>query len=167
MRTQINMLKLNVLNLSKILTISFFTCSFLVSCSGGTSSDVTPTVTDPKCEKPILDAKNARTKIIGTWKWIQTETSSRGGSSISTPTTEGKTQGIIFKENSVDELVNGSVISSYDYSIEAITGTGQLTMTYKNSNGDVIRTYDLSFCSESMKITPTNVSINVTHLYNK
>jgi hypothetical protein len=158
--------KISMVKLSKILMIAFFACSFLVGCSGGTS-DATPTNTDPKCEKPILDAKNARTKIIGTWKWIQTETSSRGGISISNPTSEGKTQGLNFKENSVDELVNGSVISSYGYEIEATSGTGQLTMTYTNTNGDVIRTYDLSFCSGSMKITPTNVSINVTHLYNK
>ena len=160
------MVKVNILKLNKILIIAFFACSFLVSCSGGTSN-VTPTNTDPKCEKPILDAKNARTKIVGTWKWIQTETSSRGGTSISNPTSEGKTQGLTFKENSVDELVNGSLISSYGYEIVAIPSTGMLTMTYTNTNGDVIRTYDLSFCSESMKITPTNVSINVTHLYNK
>lgn len=159
-------IKTSILKLSKILTVAFFACSFLVGCSGGTS-DATPTSADPKCEKPILDAKNARTKITGTWKWIQTETTSRGGTSISNPTSEGKTQGLTFKENSVDELVNGSVISSYGYTIEATPLTGELMMTYTNANGDVIRTHSLSFCSGSMKITPTNVSINVTHLYNK
>ena len=152
---------------SKFLGIIFIATTILSACDSSNPTPNSTVNTDPTCAKPTLDAKLARTQVLGTWKWIQTETTSRGGSSISNPTSEGKSQGLTFKENSVDELVKGSVISSYGYNIEATPLTGELTMTYTNAAGDVIRTYNLAFCSGSLKITPTNVSINVTHLYNK
>jgi len=137
--------------------------SFLVSCSGDSSSSNTPA--DLTCSKPTTNAKTARSQIVGKWTWIQTETVGRAGAVISTPKTENKTQGLNFKDDgTVEILENDKVLITQQYDIVA-SASAELTLTYSNIAG-VVSTFALSSCTQSIKLVSIG-SLQVTTIYNK
>ncbi len=152
---------------SKFLGIAFIATTMLSACSGSSSNPTpNPTVnTDPTCAKPTLDAKLARTQVLGTWKWIQTETTGRAGTTIETPASTGKTQSITFKEDgTVEYAENGKVFATYTYEVAIIAKDMVLSNFDK---GTLTSSYTVASCSMSLKLTDIGTSLNSVTLYNK
>lgn len=91
-------------------------------------------------------------KILGSWEWVQDETSQRGsGTSYQTPASTGKTLRLEFRDNHVyQHLENGKITESGTYALRQ-AGTDpilvlDLTPSGKTGNGGVL----ITLCDEGL-----------------
>lgn len=91
-------------------------------------------------------------KIVGTWNWVQDETSQRGtGTSYQTPASTGKNFRLEFRDNRSYQVIENQAISEYGTYALRQAGTDpllflDLTPNGKDPNGGVL----ITLCDEGL-----------------
>jgi hypothetical protein len=148
-----------------LLAFIFFAALSGSSCSS--SSNPTPTITDPKCENPFKDAKSTRNALAGQWNWIQTTQTGRGGTVITTPASAGETREINFtSDTNVSFLTNGKTTGTYSYLVES-SPTAEFYLTMFNADGSLYKTFQIFGCNQSFRLIDLSSSLAAESLYNK